>query len=69
MAIKNKTYHNVMRVAKMIMAKGYTEKEAIDLALKKFAEFNPHGMPIEAMVKQMLTKAEWEEQCKAYNIF
>ena len=69
MAIKNLTYHNLMRVAKMVMEKGYTQEEAIEIAKQRFAEFNPLGMSIEAMVKRMPTKAEWEEDMKAYKAF
>lgn len=69
MAIKNLTYYNLMRVAKMVMEKGYNEKEAIEIAKQRFAEFNPLGMSIEAMVKRMPTKAEWEEDMKAYKAF
>lgn len=68
MAIKKLTYYNLMRVAKMVMKKGYTEKEAIDIAKQRFAEFNPYGMSIEAMVKNMPTKAEWEAEQKMYNL-
>ena len=57
--IKNLTYHNVLRVAKMIERKGYSAEEALTLARCKFAEFNPNGMPIESMVKMMLTKEEF----------
>jgi len=64
MAIKNLTYHNLMRVAKMVQAKGYDQKEAVEIAKQRFAEFNPLGMSIEAMVKRMPTKAEWEEETK-----
>ena len=35
--IKNKTYNNVMYIAKLIeKIKGYPEKEAIEIALKQF---------------------------------
>ena len=60
--IKNLTYRNLMRVAKMIEQKGYTAEESIVLAKRKFAEFNPKGMPIEGMVKMMLTAEEYEKQ-------
>ena len=66
MAIKNMTYYNLMRVARMVMEKGYNEKEAIEIAKQRFAEYNPFGMSIEAMVKRMPTKAEWEAEQKAY---
>ena len=57
--IKNLTYHNLMRIVKMIMEKGYDETEAVVLAQKKFQDFNPNGMPIEEMISRMLTKEEY----------
>ena len=64
MAIKNLTYHNLMRVAKMVMEKGYNEKEAIEIAKQRFAEFNPYGMSIEESVRRLQTKEEWQRGCE-----
>ena len=69
MAIKNLTYYNLMRVAKMVMEKGYTEKEAIEIAKQRFAEYNPYGMSIEESVRRLMTKAEWEAEQKMYGNF
>lgn len=60
--IKNLTYRNLMRVAKMIEQKGYSAEESLVLAKRKFAEFNPKGMPIEGMAKMMLTAEEYEKE-------
>jgi len=68
--IKNKTYNNLMKVAKMIEGKGYPQNVAIHLAELKFQEFNPKGIPIETMVKNMLTHDEYiETYGHEYEIF
>lgn len=68
MAIKNYTYHNLMIIAHKIQKKGYTEREAIDIAKRIFNEFNPYGMSIEAMTDRVLTKSEWEKENEQWKL-
>lgn len=58
--IKNLTYHNFMRVAKMISAKGYDEETSYRLAHRIFDEANPNGMSILDMVDRILPKEEFD---------
>lgn len=60
--IKNLTYHNLMTVIHKIEKKGYSFKEAEPIARRIFAEFNPYGMSIQAMIDQVMTKEEWEAE-------
>lgn len=60
--IKNKTYHNMMRVIRMIEAKGYGFDTACDIARRIFDEFNPNGLPILEMVARILPADEYAAQ-------
>jgi hypothetical protein len=59
--IKSKTYHNMMRVIRMIEAKGYSFDTARDLAHKIFDnyELNSNGLPILEMVARILPADEY----------
>ena len=64
--IKNLTYRNLMTVFRKIEAKGYDFQESERLAKHIFAEFEarPQGMSIEERVRRVLTKEEWETECR-----
>ena len=66
--MRNLTYRNLMAVIRKIEAKGYDFQESERLARNIFAEFEsrPQGMSIEERVKRMLTKEEWEKECREY---
>lgn len=36
--MKRKTYNNVLKAGKLIQAKGYSEKESLEIAVQKFHE-------------------------------
>ena len=59
---KKKTYNNVLKVARLIMKKGYEEKESLEMAVKIFDEMEAlnNGMSIEWRISQIIPKAEWE---------
>ena len=63
--MKKKTYNNVLKAIKMIIAKGYTKEEAETMALKIFDEHENGQMPIEFYINKIINKAEWEE---SYNV-
>ena len=64
--MRNLTYRNLMAVIHKIEAKGYDFQESERLARSVFAEFeaNPLGMSIEERVRRILTKEEWERECR-----
>lgn len=55
-AIKSRTYHNFLRVMRMIEAKGYDEKESERLTRKIFDQYEmyPLGLSILAMVDMII---------------
>jgi hypothetical protein len=59
--IKNKTYHNFMRVARMIERKGYDWETAAQLAHNVFAqyEFNPSGWSVLQLVDMIIPASEY----------
>ena len=63
--MKRKTYNNMCKAAKMIMAKGYDEKSAFELAHNCFdnAEANKNGMPIEWYIEKIVDKERYEDDC------
>ena len=65
--VKRKTYNNVVKAAKLIMKKGYEEKESLEMAVKIFDEMETlnNGMSIEWRISQIMPKTEWEAQ---YNV-
>ena len=68
MQFRNMTYRNLMAVIRKIEAKGYTFGEAEPVARNIFTEFEarPQGMSIEERVRQVLTREEWEKECRVY---
>lgn len=63
--MKRKTYNNVMKAIKMIIAKGYTKEEAEKMAIRIFDEHENGQMQIEFYIDKIISKAEWEAQ---YNV-
>ena len=65
--MKRKTYNNVVKAAKLIMKKGYEEKESLEMAVKIFDEMETlnNGMSIEWRISHIMPKTEWEAQ---YNV-
>ena len=66
--MRRMTYRNLMTVIRRIEAKGYDFQESERLARHIFAEFEarPQGMSIEERVRRVLTKEEWEKECREY---
>lgn len=62
--IKNKTYRNILILTKRIQQKGYTQEEAIKMAINCFDESNPYGMSAEALADRILNKNEYENEYK-----
>ena len=62
--MKRKTYNNVVKASKLIMKKGYEEKESLEMAVKIFDEMETlnNGMSIEWRISQIIPKSEWEAQ-------
>ena len=62
--MKRKTYNNVLKAAKLIMKKGYEEKESLEMAVNIFDEMESlnNGMSIEWRISQIIPKSEWKEQ-------
>ena len=60
---------NLMAVIHKIERKGYTFEEAEPVARNIFAEFAaaPGGLTIEQRIGQVLTKEEWERECREYS--
>lgn len=63
--MKRKTYNNVCKATKMIMAKGYGKKTAFEIALNCFdnAEANKNGMPIEWYIEKIVDKERYDNEC------
>ena len=62
--MKKKTYNNVLNAAKLIMKKGYEEKESLEMAVKIFDEMEElnNGMSIEWRISYIIPKEDWEKQ-------
>ena len=62
--MKKKTYNNVLKAARLIMKKGYEEKESLEMAVKIFDEMEAlnNGMSAEWRISQIIPKTEWESQ-------
>lgn len=64
--MKRKTYNNVLKAGKLIQAKGYSEKESLEIAVQKFDELASlkNGMSVEWLIDkmaQLMTKEEVED--------
>lgn len=57
-AIKRKTYHNFMRVMRMIQAKGYDASEAERMTHRIFNQYEsyPDGLSVLALVDMIVMK-------------
>lgn len=64
--MKNKTYHNVLRAAKLIRAKGYDEQTSYKIALQCFdnMERSNNGKPAEFYIDMIVDREQWEEESK-----
>lgn len=60
--MKRKTYNNVLKAGKLIQAKGYSEKELLEIAVQKFDELAnlKNGMSVEWLIDRIATKTERE---------
>lgn len=60
--MKRKTYNNVLKAGKLIQAKGYSEKESLEIAVQKFDELASlkNGMSVEWLIDKMVAKTERE---------
>ena len=58
--MKRKTYNNVLKAGKLIQAKGYSEKESLEIAVQKFDELASlkNGMSVEWLIDKMAAKTE-----------
>lgn len=56
--MKRRTYNNMLKAVKMIMAKGYDKEEANKIAMQCFdnAEQAKNGMPIEWYIEKIVCK-------------
>lgn len=63
---KNKTYYNVMRLAKIISKKGYDLKESAELAVKCFDNAENTIYSPERFADMILSKEEWENESKLH---
>ena len=57
--MKRKTYNNVLKATKLIERKGYDFKEASQIALNIFDEYENAGMPIEFFIEKIAIKEDW----------
>jgi N-acetylglucosamine kinase-like BadF-type ATPase len=60
--MKKKTYNNVMELTKVIMKKGYTEKESAELAVKCFDNYVEGGISVEAIADRIINKEQWQQE-------
>ena len=63
--MKRKTYNNVLKAGKLIQAKGYSEKESLEIAVQKFDELASlkNGMSVEWLMTEWQPKQK--ERAKA----
>lgn len=57
--MKKKTYNNVVKASKLIMKKGYEEKEVLEMAVKVFdnMETLKNGMSAEWFIEKIMSKS------------
>lgn len=62
--IRNKTYKNVLCIAKRIQEKGYSREESLELSLKVFDNMEQanNGMPAEWFADKIISKQEYGKQ-------
>lgn len=63
--MKRKTYNNVLKVGRLIQAKGYSEKESLEIAVQKFDELASlkNGMSVEERQKTVKQSSLMQENC------
>lgn len=63
--MKKKTYNNVLKAGKLIQKKGYTEQEALEMAVKCFDDLENmnNGMNVEWLIGKIVDKNEWANSC------
>lgn len=63
--IKRKTYHNFMRVMRMIQAKGYDATEAEKMTHRIFDQYesHPYGLSVLRLVNMIVMKGEARCKC------
>ena len=56
--MKKKTYGNVLKAARLIRKKGYSEQESLEIAVQKFDELEAmnNGMSVEWLIEKMVEK-------------
>ena len=56
--LKRKTYNNVLKAAKLIHKKGYSERESLELAVQKFDQLSEmhNRMSVEWLIEKMEQK-------------
>ena len=56
--MKKKTYGNVIKAARLIRKKGYSEQESLEIAVQKFDELEAmnNGMSVEWLIEKMVEK-------------
>lgn len=59
--MKRKTYNNVLKASKLIMKKGYEEKEALEMAVQVFdnMEALKNGMSAEWFIEKIAPKNQF----------
>ena len=57
--IRKKTYNNFLLVMKQIEAKGYDKATAETITHQLFDRLNPQGLPMAAMIAQIVPAAEY----------
>ena len=65
--MKRRTYNNMLKATKMIVAKGYEWAEANEIAMQCFdnAEANKRsGQPVEWYIDKVISREEWEKEYK-----
>lgn len=64
--MKNGTYYNIMRLAKVISKKGYSIEESAELAKNCFDNAENTIYSPEHFADMILSKEEWENESKLH---
>ena len=65
--MKRRTYNNMLKATKMILAKGYEWAEANEIAMKCFDNTEANkasGQPVEWYIDKVISRKEWEKEYK-----
>ena len=62
--MKRKTYNNVIKASRLIMAKGYERQEALEMAVNVFDEMEAlkNGMSAEWFISRIIPKQDYLAQ-------